>query len=64
MKKKHPKIGQRVKCIEGCYKGEIGTIEYCGTCCKKYRVEWDKIGNNISLVDLKKLGCKLEVLSR
>ncbi len=58
--KKKPKDGKRVKCISGCYEGNEGTIEYCNKCCKKYRVEWDKIGNNTSLVDLKKLNCKLE----
>lgn len=62
MKKKHPKVGKRVRCVAGCYEGKEGTIEFCEKCCKKYRVEWDKIGNNESLVSLKKLGCKLEYI--
>ena len=63
-KEEKPKVGLRVKCISGCYEGEIGTIEYCNTCCRKYRVEWDNIGNNTSLMDLKKIGCKLEIIGR
>jgi len=55
---KKPKVGKRVICISGCYKGQEGTIEYCNKCCRKYRVEFDNIGNNTSLVDLKKLGCE------
>jgi len=53
MKKKHPKVGKRVKCLSGGYKGRVGTIFYCNTCCKKYRIQWDGIGNNISLVDMR-----------
>ena len=53
MKKKHPLVGKRVECIKGCYKGHLGTIEYCGTCCRAYRIEWDTIGNSLKLIAMK-----------
>lgn len=53
-KKKHPLVGRRVLCISGDYKGEEGTIEYCSTCCRAYRIEWDKIGNNVNLKPMRK----------
>ena len=56
MKHKHPKVGRRVKVIGTDYDGRSGTMFYCNTCCKKYRVQFDNIGNNISLVDIRKLG--------
>ena len=62
MKKKHPKVGKRVRCLSGDYKDRIGTIFYCNTCCKKYRIQWDSIGNNISLVDMRKLNWKFEYI--
>jgi hypothetical protein len=63
MKAKHPKVGKRVMAISGGYEGREGTIFYCNTCCRKYRIQWDKIGNNISLADMRYLKWKWKYLS-
>ena len=28
------------------YAGRTGTIYYCGTCCRAYRIQFDKIANS------------------
>lgn len=47
------KVGKRVKSIHPeLYFGMTGTVEYCGKCCRAYRIQWDGIGNSIKLKDM------------
>ena len=41
-------LGRRIKIVKGKdYLGMSGTIFYCGSCCKKHRIQFDGIGNNV-----------------
>ena len=37
----------------GDYKDYIGIVEWCGTCCLGYRLQFIGIGNNERLADFK-----------
>jgi hypothetical protein len=51
---KKPLIGKRIKIIKGKdYFGMTGRIEYCRTCCRCYRIQFDGIGNNVKYADYK-----------
>ena len=44
------KVGDKVKIVSGSdYLGRTGVIEYCPTCCRALRIQFDKIGNNVKL---------------
>jgi len=47
--KKRLLVGKKIKIIKGKdYFGMTGHIEYCGKCCRAYRIQFDNIGNNES----------------
>ena len=49
------KIGDKVKIISGSdYVGRTGVIEYCRTCCRHLRIQFDDIGNNEKLQTYRK----------
>ena len=40
-------IGKKIKIVSGeDYLGCTGTIEYCNSCCRKLRIQFDGMGNN------------------
>lgn len=44
-----PLVGKRIKIVKGRdYLGMTGVIEYCGKCCRAYRIQFDGVGNNES----------------
>jgi len=49
------KIGDKVRVISGTsYLGYTGVIEYCSTCCRHLRIQFDDIGNNEKLMTYRK----------
>lgn len=54
LKKKKPLVGKKVKVTRGAYRGRTGVIEYCSSCCRCYRIQFDDIGNSCRLKRLRK----------
>jgi hypothetical protein len=51
---KKPLVGKRIKIVKGKnYFGMEGKIEYCGTCCRAYRIQFYGIGNNVKYKNYK-----------
>jgi len=49
------KVGDKVKIVSGKnYLGCTGVIEYCPTCCRALRIQFDGIGNNEKLKTYRK----------
>jgi len=54
--------GKRIRIIKGKdYFGMTGVIQYCGRCCRAYRIQFDGIGNNEAY---KKYKSKLEFINK
>jgi hypothetical protein len=48
------KVGDRVRVTHGSdYVGLSGVIEYCKTCCRARRIQFDGIANNESFKNFK-----------
>ena len=49
------KVGDKVKIVSGSdYLGRTGVIEYCPTCCRALRIQFDGIGNSEKLKTYRK----------
>lgn len=47
-------VGKRIKIVKGKdYIDRYGVIEYCGKCCRAYRIQFEGIGNNVKFKDYK-----------
>ena len=48
-------VGRKIKVVKkGAYFGCTGVIQYCNTCCRAYRIQFDGMGNNEKLKEYRK----------